>query len=91
MRPTAAAVPHTVRGQRTGPDDMPVDPHSHLLKELVFPARYEALVSKVGDDVARLVVAPSGKTLETLEELAHAIRLGGEGPLRADVGSVRHR
>jgi hypothetical protein len=62
----------------------------HLLRKLVFPARYEALIAEVGADVARLVVEPPEATRHSFEGLAEGISARGEGalvPLAADSGT----
>jgi hypothetical protein len=53
--------------------------NAHILKELVFPARYEFLIEHVGSEVARLVVAPPSETLYSIELAAQSIRARGEG------------
>jgi hypothetical protein len=53
----------------------------HLLTELVFPSRYEPLRRRVGDEVAKLLVAPAGATRDLVEQIAYAIQHGDEGLL----------
>ncbi|WP_405937606.1 hypothetical protein OG338_13730 [Streptomyces sp. NBC_00726] len=53
--------------------------NAHILKELVFPARYEFLIEHVGSEVARLVVAPPSETLYSIELAAQSVRARGEG------------
>lgn len=62
----------------------------HLLDALSLPTRYEALVESIGEDVARLLVAPERSTLDVIEEAAEAVRSLGEGlflPLHAASGT----
>lgn len=62
----------------------------HILRQLVFPARYESLIEYVGTEVARLVVAPPKATSEMFETAAQSIHARGEGlfvPLYAVSGT----
>lgn len=54
-------------------------PEQHLLKQLVFPSRFEVLVKYLGPEVARLVVEPPGRTKDALESASQAARARGEG------------
>lgn len=51
----------------------------HLLRQLAFPARYEALVALLGTDVTRLLVAPEEQTLSSYQGAALAVINRGEG------------
>ncbi|MEO3764593.1 hypothetical protein [Streptomyces sp. B8F3] len=69
---------------------MTTSPRAHILKELVFPARYEFLIEHVGSEVARLVVAPPSQVLYALELAAQSVRARGEGlfvPIYAPSGT----
>ncbi|MFF5178272.1 hypothetical protein ACFY2Q_09645 [Micromonospora sp. NPDC000316] len=54
---------------------------THLLNELVFPSRYEILVDHLGEEIARILVSPSAKTNEIIEEAGYAVRYRDEGIL----------
>jgi hypothetical protein len=54
---------------------------THLLNELVFPSRYEILVDHLGEEIARILVAPGDKTNEVIEEAGYAVRYRDEGIL----------
>ncbi|GAA1963414.1 hypothetical protein [Amycolatopsis minnesotensis] len=58
-----------------------IDPNQHVLQQLVFPARYEALVDRLGPEVVSLLVTPEEKTQNTLEDAAYAVFSRGEGTL----------
>ncbi|MGW9351561.1 hypothetical protein [Nocardiopsis flavescens] len=63
---------------------------SHILKQLVFPARYEQLIKEVGTEFARLLVAPPRSTLNLIETVAESIKARGEGlfcPIMAPSGT----
>jgi energy-coupling factor transporter ATP-binding protein EcfA2 len=65
-------------------------PDTHLLRQLQLPARYEALVQRVGAEVAQLLVEPGGRTQETLAAASVTARARGEGlflPLVATSGT----
>jgi len=59
---------------------------THLLRRLELPARYEALVNRVGPEVARLLVNPGQQTKTTMERAGLAIKARGEGLLVPLVG-----
>lgn len=64
--------------------------HTHLLKELRLPARYESLVAAVGADVARLLVEPAEDTLAIFRRVALHVKARGRGvflPLHARSGT----
>ncbi|WP_211716958.1 hypothetical protein [Nocardiopsis sp. MG754419] len=52
---------------------------NHILRELVFPARYEQLIDEVGPEFARLLVAPPNSTLNIIETITESIKARGEG------------
>jgi energy-coupling factor transporter ATP-binding protein EcfA2 len=58
----------------------------HLLRQLELPARYEALVGRVGSEVAQLLVDPGDATKETLERAALSVKGRHEGVLLPLVG-----
>jgi hypothetical protein len=67
-----------------------VPPAIHLLRELRLPARYEALVRRVGSDVAQLLVDPGETTRARLNRLTRGVENQGEGafiPLVASPGT----
>jgi hypothetical protein len=47
----------------------------------VFPARYESLATRLGDEVARLLVPPGVETEESLERIGISVRNRDEGIL----------
>jgi hypothetical protein len=62
----------------------------HILKELKFPARYEALVGEVGHGVANLLVPPAAATREAFQQVAAGVRARVEGsflPIYAPPGT----
>jgi energy-coupling factor transporter ATP-binding protein EcfA2 len=61
-------------------------PDTHLLRQLALPARYEALVDRVGPEVAQLLVDPGEQTKQTLQRAALAIKSRHEGALLPLVG-----
>lgn len=64
--------------------------HIHVLSQLVLPARFEGLRSKVGDEVARLLVEPEKPTARAFERAGRAVRARHEGlflPLHARSGT----
>jgi hypothetical protein len=72
------------------PMSTPSQPDTHLLRQLVLPARYERLVAVLGADVAQLLVQPGESTKQTLERASIAARARGEGlflPLFASSGT----
>lgn len=58
-----------------------IDPNEHVLKQLVFPDRYESLVERLGSEVAKLLVTPERATQEWVEEAAYGINSRREGCL----------
>jgi hypothetical protein len=60
-------------------DNAKKNPKSHILKQLVFPARYEQLIKEVGPEFSRLLVAPPQSTLNKIETVAESIKARGEG------------
>lgn len=65
-------------------------PQSHILKQLIFPDRYEPLVAALGPEVARLVVSPATDTLLVFQTLAEDIRARNQGmfvPMFAPTGT----
>lgn len=72
---------------------MPVDRPStpeHLLRNLVFPARYEALAESLGPQMATVLVSPEQETHDLLEDAAVGLRARGEGmflPIHAPSGT----
>ena len=75
---------------KTGRDSELSSPSDHILRQLVFPARYESLIEHVGMEVARLVVAPPKATADIFETAAQSIHARGEGlfvPLYAISGT----
>lgn len=76
----------------TRPADRPGSRHltEHVLKQLVFPSRYEVLIQHVSDELARLVVAPPVTLSEQFESLSQSIQARGEGlfvPMAAASGT----
>lgn len=66
------------------------DDRVHLLAGLRLPSRYESLVEHVGDDVARLLVAPTDDTQQRFERAALAIKARTRGlfaPMSARTGA----
>lgn len=66
------------------------NPGRHLLTELVFPARYEALSSRLGHQLASILVSPENETRDLLEDTAKALNARGEGlfvPIYAPSGT----
>ncbi|MDP9391496.1 MAG: hypothetical protein M3P89_08950, partial [Actinomycetota bacterium] len=64
--------------------------NEHVLKQLVFPARYEALADRLGPQLAAVLVAPEQKTHDLLEDAAMGVRSRHEGafiPLHAPSGT----
>lgn len=59
---------------------------THLLRELELPARYEALIQRVGVEVAQLLVDPGDVTKATLERAGISVKGRGEGVLLPLVG-----
>ena len=59
----------------------PVGLQPHILRQLVFPARYEALAAQLGSEVARLLVPPGAQTQESLERVGLSVRSRREGIL----------
>jgi ABC-type protease/lipase transport system fused ATPase/permease subunit len=59
---------------------------THLLRQLELPARYEALVDRVGPEVARLLVDPGEQTKATMQRAGLAVKARGEGLLVPLVG-----
>ena len=51
----------------------------HILKELKFPARYEALVEEVGHGIANLLVPPAPSTRDAFQGVAVSVRGRLEG------------
>ncbi|MFJ1927965.1 MULTISPECIES: hypothetical protein [unclassified Streptomyces] len=69
---------------------MNASPALHLLEQLVFPARYEALSAKLGADLASLLVTPEIETQNLLEDAARGLMARGEGlflPIYAPSGT----
>ena len=64
---------------------------THLLRQLELPARYEALVDRVGPEVARLLVDPGGRTKATMQRAGLAVKARGEGLLVPLVGQSGDR
>ncbi|MFF7612632.1 hypothetical protein [Streptomyces lavendulae] len=65
-------------------------PGLHLLEQLVFPARYEALATELGADLASLLVTPEIETQNLLEDAARGLMARGEGlflPIYAPSGT----
>lgn len=58
-----------------------INPNQHVLKQLVFPARYEALVERLGPELVSLLVTPETATKNTLEDAAYSVISRGEGAL----------
>jgi energy-coupling factor transporter ATP-binding protein EcfA2 len=56
-------------------------PTHHLLRQLVFPARYEALSNRLGAEVARLLVPPAQQTLDALRRVSLSAANRSEGYL----------
>ncbi|WP_327652973.1 hypothetical protein [Micromonospora aurantiaca] len=54
-------------------------PQEHLLKQLVFPSRFEVLEKHLGSEIARLVVEPPAPTRDALESASQAAKARGEG------------
>lgn len=66
------------------------EPVQHVLEELSFPARYEALVLAVGAEVSQLVHSPDAATKSSFALLAGEVRARGEGmfvPITASSGT----
>ncbi|WP_156757412.1 hypothetical protein [Actinokineospora pegani] len=64
--------------------------HEHLLRELVFPDRYEQLVRHLGEQVVRILVPPASATTDALEEAAYSVKYSDSGllcPLYAPSGT----
>jgi energy-coupling factor transporter ATP-binding protein EcfA2 len=62
----------------------------HVLRQLVFPARYEALVDTLGPQIAAVLVSPEQETHDLLEDAAMGLRARGEGmflPIHAPSGT----
>lgn len=53
----------------------------HLLSQLSIPDRYEHLSSKLGADVANLLLAPPTTNVDSLRSLANEVRSRDEGVL----------
>ncbi|MBQ1157381.1 hypothetical protein KBZ21_04215 [Streptomyces sp. A73] len=69
---------------------MNASPAMHLLEQLVFPARYEALAARLGADLASLLVTPEIETQNLLEDAARGLMARGEGlflPIYAPSGT----
>ncbi|GGL01607.1 hypothetical protein Ppa06_70490 [Planomonospora parontospora subsp. parontospora] len=69
---------------------MSTSPGPHLLTELVFPARYEALSDRLGHQLASVLVSPEHETRDLLEDTARALTARGEGlfvPIYAPSGT----
>ncbi|MFI0151593.1 hypothetical protein [Streptomyces lydicus] len=69
---------------------MNASPGLHLLEQLIFPARYEALASQLGADLASLLVTPEVETQNLLEDAARGLMARGEGlflPIYAPSGT----
>ncbi len=69
---------------------MSSNPGQHLLQQLVFPARYEALASRLGPQLASVLVSPEHETHDLLEDAARALHARGEGlflPIHAPSGT----
>ncbi|WP_326552138.1 hypothetical protein [Micromonospora sp. NBC_01813] len=65
-------------------------PQEHLLKQLVFPSRFEVLEKYIGAEIARLVVEPPAETRDALEAASQAAKARSEGiflPFYADSGT----
>ena len=65
-------------------------PGPHLLRQLVFPARYEKLAEQLGPELASVLVAPERETQELFEDAAAGLRARGEGlflPIHAPSGT----
>lgn len=63
---------------------------THLLRRLRFPARYEGLVSAIGEDVVRLLIPPEDETLAVFRSLGVSVPTRSEGvfaPLWAESGT----
>ncbi|MDB0528266.1 hypothetical protein LBW56_16385 [Ralstonia solanacearum] len=54
---------------------------THLLSQLSLPDRYERLVSKLGSEIANLLLAPSSGNIDALRSLANEVRSRDEGVL----------
>lgn len=54
---------------------------THLLEQLTLPDRYERLEEHLGTDVANLLIAPSGKNIDSLRSLANEVLTRDEGVL----------
>jgi energy-coupling factor transporter ATP-binding protein EcfA2 len=59
----------------------------HLLRQLELPARYEALATRVGPEVAQLLVDPGEATKTTLERAGLSVKGRHEGTLLPLVGA----
>ncbi|WP_345667255.1 hypothetical protein [Streptomyces similanensis] len=69
---------------------MNASPGLHLLEQLIFPARYEALASHLGAELASLLVTPEVETQNLLEDAARGLMARGEGlflPIYAPSGT----
>lgn len=65
-------------------------PQRHVLKQLIFPDRYEPLVAILGPEVARLVVSPAEDTSLVFQTLAEDVRARRQGlfvPVAAATGT----
>jgi energy-coupling factor transporter ATP-binding protein EcfA2 len=59
---------------------------THVLRELQLPARYEALSTRVGPEVAQILVDPGAQTKRTLERAGLSVKGRSEGALLPLVG-----
>lgn len=62
----------------------------HILRDLVFPARYEMLVERLGTQLATVLVSPEQSTHDQFEDAAFGLRARGEGlflPIHAVSGT----
>ena len=61
---------------------------THLLTQLTLPDRYERLEKHLGTDVANLLIAPVGPTVDSLRALANEVLTRDEGVLVPLVGQT---
>lgn len=69
---------------------MSASPAIHLLEQLIFPARYEALSAKLGPQLASVLVTPEAETHDLFEDAARGMMARGEGlflPIHAPSGT----